>query len=58
MNDNIKRCIFIVESMAHLQGKERDLLPIVDAARAELDALTGADVIAANPAPDCRPQGA
>lgn len=31
----IKDAIFAVESMAHLQGKERELLPIVVAARKE-----------------------
>lgn len=35
----IKDVIFAVESMAHLQGKERELLPIVEAARKEHEAL-------------------
>lgn len=36
---SIKKAIFAVESMAHLQGKERELLPIVEAARKEHAAL-------------------
>ena len=32
---SIKEAIFFTESFAHLQGRERELLPIVDAARAE-----------------------
>lgn len=39
---NIKACIFTVESLAHLQGKECDLLPMVEAARWELASLTRA----------------
>lgn len=39
---NIKACIFTVESLAHLQGKEQHLLPMVEAARLELKSLTRA----------------
>lgn len=35
----IKRCIFATESLAHLQGKEAQLLPIVEAAKDEYEAL-------------------
>lgn len=38
----IKTAIFIVESIAHLQSKEKELLPIVDAARAEHEELVTA----------------
>lgn len=31
----IELALFILESVAHLQGLEHDLLPIVDAARKE-----------------------
>jgi hypothetical protein len=31
----IKQALFALESVAHLQGRERMLLPIVDAAREE-----------------------
>lgn len=50
----IKQAIFAVESMAHLQGKERELLPIVESARAELEeirvALSGAYAALSSPA--------
>lgn len=36
---DIKYAIFVVESLAHLQGQEARLLPTVDGARAELDGL-------------------
>lgn len=39
---NIKACIFTVESLAHLQGKERELLPMVEAAQQELKSLAHA----------------
>ena len=42
MSCAIKEAIFIVESLAHLQGHERLLLPTVDAARAEHEALLAA----------------
>jgi hypothetical protein len=35
----IKDCIFAVESLAHLQGKEAELLPLVEMAKKEHDAL-------------------
>jgi hypothetical protein len=35
----IKDAIFVVETLAHLQGCEHELLPIVDSARKELAAL-------------------
>lgn len=40
--DALKRAIFVVESLAHLQGRERELLPIVDEARIELANLVAA----------------
>jgi len=43
----IKDCIFTVESLAHLQGKEAELLPLVEAAKKEHEALKAA-VRAAN----------
>ena len=39
---SIEMCISFTESYAHLQGRERQLLPVVDAARAEHDALLAA----------------
>lgn len=39
---SIKMCITFTESYAHLQGRERQLLPIVDGARAEHDTLLAA----------------
>ena len=36
---SIKAAIFFTESYAHLQGQERQLLPMVDAARLEYAAL-------------------
>lgn len=38
----IKDCIFAVESLAHLQGKEAELLPLVEAAKQQ---PTAADLI-------------
>lgn len=38
----IGQAIFYVESVAHLQGKERELLPIVESARAELAEIKAA----------------
>lgn len=35
----IGAALFALESVAHLQGKERDLLPLVEAARAENEQL-------------------
>lgn len=35
----IERAIFIAETVAHLQGKEREILPVTDAAREALDQL-------------------
>jgi hypothetical protein len=37
----LKACAFIVESIAHMQGREADLLPIADAARAAISKATG-----------------
>jgi hypothetical protein len=34
--DSLRECVFVVESVAHLQGKERLLLPMADRARAIL----------------------
>lgn len=39
---SIKDCIFTVESIAHLQGKEGELLPLVEAAKKQ---PTAADLI-------------
>ena len=39
---DIKYAIFVVESLAHLQGQEARLLPTVDGARTELDTLLNA----------------
>lgn len=39
---SIKLAIFAVESMAHLQGREKTLLPLADAARAELAEIKAA----------------
>ena len=36
---SIKETIFFTESFAHIQGHEKTLLPIVDAARTEQDDL-------------------
>ena len=36
---SIKMCISFTESYAHLQGRERQLLPVVDVARAEHEEL-------------------
>lgn len=36
---SIEDCIFTVESLAHLQGKEAELLPLVEAAKKEHEAL-------------------
>lgn len=38
----IKQAIFTVETVAHLQGQERSLLPIVESARAELTLIEAA----------------
>lgn len=35
----IRDCIFAVESLAHLQGKEAELLPLVEMAKSEHEAL-------------------
>lgn len=34
--NSLKECVFVVESVAHLQGRERELLPVADKARAVL----------------------
>lgn len=34
--NSLKECVFVVESVAHLQGRERELLPISDRARGVL----------------------
>lgn len=44
---SIKKCVFALESIAHLQGKEAELLPLVEAAREELRSLSTL-VVAAN----------
>lgn len=39
-NDTIRRAAFTIETVAHLRGLERDLLPIADQLRAlDVDAL-------------------
>lgn len=38
----IRDCIFAVESLSHLQGKEAELLPLVEAAKKEHEALKAA----------------
>ena len=42
---NLNACIFTCESLAHLQGRERELLPATEGARRELREM--AEVIAA-----------
>ena len=37
----LKKTTFVVESVAHLQGKERELLPLADAARKLIDQVEG-----------------
>ena len=39
---SLEELAFIVESVAHLQGREKDLLPAANKARALLDRITGA----------------
>jgi hypothetical protein len=36
---HIEHCIFLLESVAHLQGKEKELLPFVDDARIQIDKI-------------------
>lgn len=36
---NIKQAFFLLESVAHLQGREKELLPIIGLARKELEFL-------------------
>lgn len=39
--ETLKSMTFVVESVAHLQGKERELLPMTDAARNLIDRVEG-----------------
>jgi len=40
--ESLAECVFVVETVAHLQGKERSLLPMADRARELLDSIEAA----------------